>query len=79
MKQRRVKICRLTLFEAEFLSFVEQIGFGTAQIDDLRTSVAILLHDRAFSTVIGVGTARSTTNDTSALVRPVITFVTDAN
>ena len=69
----------LTLFESEFLSFVEEIRLCTAQIDDLRTSIAILFGDCTFSTIIGIGTSRSSADHTSTLIGTIIAFITDAN
>jgi len=66
-------------FEAVFLSFVEQIGLGTAQIDDLRTSVAIFLLNGALFAIIRIRNSLASTNHTTALVASIVAFVTNSN
>lgn len=58
---------RLPPFETILLPFVEQIGLRTAQIDNLRTSVTILLLYRTLFTIVGIGNTRATADHAPAL------------
>jgi hypothetical protein len=57
----------LSLLKAILLPLIEQISPSTTQINNLGTTITILLHLYAFSTIIGIGHAHSTADDTSSL------------
>lgn len=86
----------LSLLETVFLSFVEQVCFGTSQIynfwatitlkrdSNVKSSITrgpkvtyILFLNRTLLAIIGVRNSGSSANYTSALVRAVITFITN--
>ncbi|GMR39958.1 hypothetical protein PMAYCL1PPCAC_10153, partial [Pristionchus mayeri] len=69
----------LVLLESELLALVEEVSLRTAQIDDLRAAIAILLHDGALLAVVGVRDAGAAADHASALVRPVVALVTNAH
>ena len=69
----------LTSLETVLLPFIEEIRFGTAQVNNLRTTVAVLLLNCALLAIIGVGNARSSAYYAPSLVRSVIAFVADSD
>ncbi|GMS87971.1 hypothetical protein PENTCL1PPCAC_10146, partial [Pristionchus entomophagus] len=69
----------LVLLESELFAFIEQIRLRTAQVHDLRTAIAILLHDGALLAVVCIGDARATADHASALVRSVVALVADSH
>ena len=56
-----------SFFKTIFFHFIKQICLGAAQIDDLGTSVSVLLLYRALFTVVSVGDSRTSTDDTTSL------------
>ena len=69
----------LLLLEAILFAFVEEISLRAAQVNNLGTSIPILLLNCTLFTVICIRYSRSSTDNTSSLIRPVITFVTNSN
>lgn len=86
----------LSLLETVFLSFVEQVCFGTSQIYNFWATITlkrdlnvkstitrgpkvtyIFFLNRTLFAIIGVRNSGSSANYTSALVRAVITFITN--
>lgn len=63
----------------KILLLVEQIRPRTAQIDDLRTPIPILLQSRTFETVKGVRDTLSATDNTFILVVAKGAFITDTD
>jgi hypothetical protein len=63
----------------EILLLIEQIGPRTTQIDDLRTSVSVLLQSRAFEAVESVGDALPSAHDAFVLVVAEGAFVANPN
>lgn len=61
------------------LLLVEQIRPRTAQVDNLRTPISILLQPRAFETVESVRDALSTAYNTLILVITKGAFITDTD
>ena len=56
-----------SFFKTIFFHFIKQICLGAAQIDDLGTSVSVLLLYRALFTVVSVRDPWSSTDHTAAL------------
>lgn len=75
--------CSLVLsssfLEAVLLPLVEQIRLCRAQIDNLRTAVAVLLQNGALLAVVGVTDTGPAANDTPALVAAVVALVADSH
>ena len=69
----------LSFLEAIFFSFIEQIRLATAEIDDLRAAVSILLQQGALLAVVRVRNAGASADHASSLVRAVVALVTDSN
>lgn len=63
----------------KFFPLVEQIGLGRAQVDNLRTAIAVLLEQRALLAVVGIAHARPTANHAAALVRAIVALVADTH
>lgn len=68
-------LCLLSLLEAIFLSFVKQVRLCTAEVDNLWTSVPVLLLLNAFPTVVRVRHSHTTTHDAPSLEAAIIAFV----
>ena len=64
---------------SEILLLVEQIRPTTSQIDDLRTTVTVLLQSCALETVEGIRDSLSTTNDAFVLIVAKRAFVANSN
>ena len=71
-------LVRSPVFHPVFFLLVEEIGFGRADVDDLRTAVSIFLEHGAFFAVVGVGHAHSTADDALSCVGSVVAFVAHA-
>ena len=69
----------LFLLEAVLFPLVEEISLGTAKVDDLGTSVSILLLDAAFLTIVSIGDTRTSTDDTPSLIRTIVTLIAYAD
>jgi hypothetical protein len=67
-----------SLVIAKILLLIEEVGPRRSEIDDLRTSIAILFESGALETVEGVGNTFAATDDTFVLVITERTFITDA-
>lgn len=67
------------LLEAILFPFIEKICLGTAQVDNLRATISILLLDGALLAVVGVGHAGPPADDAAALVGAVVALVADAH
>ena len=61
------QIHRSSFFKSVFLSFIEEIGSRTSQINDFRTSISIAFKNRAFFAVISVAGTGSTADHASSL------------
>ena len=57
----------LPLFESVFFAFIEQIGFGGTQVDNLGTAVSIFLLNGALFAVVGVRDSGTTANHTPTI------------
>jgi len=68
-----------SFFESIFFAFVEEIRFGAPKIDNLRTSVSVLLLYRAFLAVVSIGNAGSAVNHAPSLIRAVVTLVANSH
>ena len=66
----------LSFLEPILLPFIKQICLWTPQIDDLRTTIPIFLLYGTFLAIVCIRHPGTTTNYTTSLVRPVITFIT---
>jgi len=69
----------LSLFEAIFLSLIEQACFSTANVDYLWTSVSILFSDCTFFAVVSIWHARTTTHNILSLMWTIVAFITDTH
>lgn len=69
----------LSSFESVLLPLVEEVGFGTSEVDDLRTTVSVFFLDRALLAVVGVGNTRPAADHASSLVRAVVALVADSH
>jgi hypothetical protein len=63
----------------ETFLLIEQIGSRTAQIDDLRASITVLLKSRALKAVEGITDALAAADDTLILVVSEGALVADAD
>jgi len=70
---------KLSFLEPVFLPLIEQISFGTAEVDNLRTAISVFLLLRALLAVIGVGDAETSTNNAPALVGAVVTLIANSH
>lgn len=61
-----------------FLAFVKQVGFGTTQINNFGTTVPVFLLLRTLFAIIGVRDPHSSADDTTALERAVVAFITNS-
>lgn len=62
-----------SFLEPVLLHFVEEVGLGAAEVDDLGTAVPILLLDRALLAVVGVGDTRPSADNTPTLEKGNVT------
>lgn len=67
------------LLEAVFFAFIEQVCLRAPQIDNLWTTISILLLNGALFTVVGIGDSGAATDYTPALVRSIVTLITYAD
>lgn len=70
---------KLSFLEPVFLPLIEQISFGTPEVDNLRTAISVFLLLRALLAVIGVGDAETSANHAPALVGAVVTLVANSH
>jgi len=78
-ERRQAQRSPSSFFESILFPFVEEIGFGTSQVHDLRTTVSVFLQDGAFLAVVGVTDAHTAADDTPSFVGPIIALVADSN
>ena len=64
-------------FKPILLPFIPQICFCAAQVHDLRTAIAILLHLHALLAIVGIGDTLPSTDSTAALETAEIAFITN--
>ncbi|KZV15166.1 hypothetical protein F511_30212 [Dorcoceras hygrometricum] len=67
------------LFEPIFLPLIKQISFSTPQVDYLRASIPILFKLGALLAIVGIRNSHPTTDDTPALERSIVAFITYTN
>lgn len=53
------------LLETVFLALIEQVGLGAAEVDDLGTTIPVLLLHRALFAVVCVGNALTSADHTT--------------
>eukprot|EP00446_Apocalathium_sp_SHHI-4_P029552 CAMPEP_0177223722 /NCGR_PEP_ID=MMETSP0367-20130122/38634_1 /TAXON_ID=447022 ORGANISM="Scrippsiella hangoei-like, Strain SHHI-4" /NCGR_SAMPLE_ID=MMETSP0367 /ASSEMBLY_ACC=CAM_ASM_000362 /LENGTH=168 /DNA_ID=CAMNT_0018673707 /DNA_START=206 /DNA_END=709 /DNA_ORIENTATION=- len=63
--------------EAILLPLVEQVGLSTAQVDDFRAAIPVLLALTALLAVVGVRDASTSADHAAPLVAAVVAFVAD--
>ena len=69
----------LPLFKAVFLSLVKVIHARSADVDDLRTAVAVLFLQRALPAVVSIRYSGRPAHDALALERPVVALVANVD
>jgi len=69
----------LSFFESIFFALVEEIRFGTPEIDNLWTSVSVFLLYRALLAVVGIGDAGAAVDHATTLIRAVVALVTNSH
>ncbi len=67
------------LLESVLLPFIEQVRLRATQVDDLGTSVPVLLLHGALLAVVGVGDAGAAADNAAPLVAPVVALVADTH
>lgn len=65
--------------KAILLSFIEQIGSGRTQIHNLWASIAIFFDLATLLAVEGIRNPSTSTNDTPALITPIVALITNAS
>ena len=76
---RQARSAMLAFFEAVLFALIEEISLRTAQVDDFRAAVAVLLLHRALFAVERIRHAHSPADNASAFVRAVVALVANPN
>ena len=74
-----MKIYSLSFLEAIFFALIEQVGFGSPEINNFGTSFITLFQLITFPTIVGIGYPGITTNNTATCIRAVIALVTNVH
>ena len=76
---RQARSATLAFFESVLFALIEEIGLRTAQVDDFRAAVAVLLLHRALFAVERIRHAHSPADNASSFVRAVVALVANPN
>lgn len=68
-----------SFLEAIFFPFIEQVSFGTPQVDNFGTPVPIFLLLGTLLAVVGIRYSHSSTDNTTTLKRSIVAFITNTD